>query len=58
MSTETNDLWPSDIAANSNLRTPVTILKEQAALLGQKTDNLVIATVSSGNTNNSCPSLE
>jgi hypothetical protein len=34
------DLWPSNIA-DSNLVTPVSILKEQAALLGDKTRQLV-----------------
>ena len=37
---DTNDLWPANIA-DSNLTTPVTILKEQAALLGEKTRQLV-----------------
>lgn len=37
---DTNDFWPADIA-DSNLVTPVTILKEQAALLGEKTRQLV-----------------
>lgn len=36
---DTDDLWPSNIA-DSNLTTPVTILKEQAALLGEKTKQL------------------
>jgi len=37
---DTNDFWPANIA-DSNLVTPVTILKEQAALLGEKTRQLV-----------------
>src|ERR1017187_291277 len=37
---DTNDLWPENIA-DPNLVTPVTILKEQAALLGEKTKQLV-----------------
>ena len=37
---DTNDFWPANIA-DSNLTTPVTILKEQAALLGEKTRQLV-----------------
>lgn len=36
------DLWPEDIyVSDSQLRAPVTILKEQASLLGKKTRNLV-----------------
>ncbi len=34
------DLWPGNIA-ESNLVSPVTILKEQAVLLGEKTKQLV-----------------
>jgi hypothetical protein len=34
------DLWPANVA-DSNLITPITILKEQAALLGEKTRQLV-----------------
>ncbi|MFI5117151.1 MAG: hypothetical protein ACHP8B_10690 [Terriglobales bacterium] len=37
---DTNDFWPANIA-DSNLITPITILKEQAALLGEKTRQLV-----------------
>ena len=36
----TEDLWPSDIAAEK-IQTPVSILRTQAARLGQKTSNLV-----------------
>ena len=39
------DLWP-EVMENTEVRAPVTILKEQAALLGNKTKNLVIAQVS------------
>ncbi len=35
-----DDLWPSNIA-DSKLTSPIIILKEQAALLGEKTKNLV-----------------
>ena len=48
---DTNDLWPENIA-DSNLVTPITILKEQAALLGEKTRQLVkgeVATQTTGN---------
>ena len=44
------DLWPANIA-ESNLVTPVTIIKEQASLLGEKTKQLVhgeVETTSSG----------
>jgi hypothetical protein len=46
-----DDLWPSNIA-DSDLITPVTILKEQAALLGDKTKQLVtgeVVTQATGN---------
>ncbi len=36
----TQDLW-GDLSLEENIRTPVTILREQAALLGQKTNNLL-----------------
>ena len=48
---DTNDLWPANIA-DSNLVTPITILKEQAALLGEKTRQLVkgeVVTQATGN---------
>jgi hypothetical protein len=38
------DLWPDNIG-EVKLRPPVTILREQAALLGQKTQNLVQAEI-------------
>lgn len=34
------DLWPADIG-EPNIRTPVSILREQASLLGEKTNNIV-----------------
>ena len=40
-----DDLWPSNIA-DAKLVTPVSILKEQAALLGEKTKQLVKGEVS------------
>ena len=47
MGTAVRDLWPATITATSDLVTPVALLKEQAALLGEKTQNLVVAEVSS-----------
>lgn len=44
METQVRDLWPSDIGV-ATLVTPVSILREQAALLGEKTGNLVQAEV-------------
>lgn len=38
------DLWPNDLRA-VQLRAPVAILREQAALLGEKTQNIVEARV-------------
>jgi len=38
------DLWPEDIRAVS-VKAPVTILREQAAFLGQRTKNIVTAEV-------------
>ncbi len=46
-----DDLWPANIA-DSKLTTPVTILKEQATLLGEKTRQLVkgeVVTQTTGN---------
>ena len=37
------DLWPEDIGPIPDLKSPVTILREQASLLGKKTNNLVEA---------------
>ncbi len=39
------NLWPQDLAANTT-RSPLTILKEQASLLGYQTRNIVTAGVS------------
>lgn len=44
MAGEVRDLWPQDIGGAS-LLTPVTILRQQATLLGQKTNQLVVAEV-------------
>lgn len=44
MSNSVNDLWPSDIGS-SKLIAPEVIIKEQAALLSSKTNNLVEAKV-------------
>lgn len=44
MAKSTLDLWPTDIKAD-NMVTPLSILKEQASLLGGKTQNLVEAEV-------------
>jgi len=38
------DLWPQDIG-EASLQTPVTILRQEAALLGEKTNQLVTAEV-------------
>lgn len=39
------DLWPEDFAVTPEAKTPATILREQAAFLGQKTNNVVEAKV-------------
>ncbi len=41
-----NDLWAEDIVTGT-VNTPVAILREQASLLGKKTQNLVLAEVAS-----------
>jgi len=46
-----DDLWPANIT-ESNLVTPVTILREQAALLGDKTKQLVTGEVQTATTGN------
>lgn len=38
------DLWPRDVE-HTDLKAPVTILREQASLLGKKTQNIVTAEV-------------
>lgn len=40
-----DDLWPEEIAAAEGPTPPLTILKQQASLLGRKTKNLVEAEV-------------
>ena len=42
---DANDFWPAEIV-ETTAKPPVAILKEQAAFLGQKTRNVVIASVS------------
>ena len=39
------DLWPHDIAVIEAIKSPVNILREQASLLGAKTQNLILAEV-------------
>ena len=39
------DLWPADIEKAEKLETPVSILKQQASLLGERTNQVVIAKV-------------
>ena len=39
------DLWPAGIGLDSEIKVPTSILKEQAALLAQKTRGLVVAEV-------------
>ncbi|MGC2111434.1 MAG: hypothetical protein WA655_18105 [Candidatus Korobacteraceae bacterium] len=46
-----DDLWPSNIA-DANLTTPVTILKQQGALLGDKTRQLITGEVVTQTTGN------
>lgn len=47
MSTSRRNLWPEDIAV-TDVVPPVAILKEQASLLGKRTQNLVEARVIQG----------
>jgi hypothetical protein len=47
MSISPRNLWPEDIAVTEAVA-PVTVLKEQASLLGQQTQNLVEARVRPG----------
>jgi len=44
----TDDLWPEDIAAGEGEVPPITILKQQASLLGRRTRNLIEAEVETG----------
>ncbi len=45
MQSRVDNLWPTDIEAHSGQLSPVAILKQQAALLGERTKNLVEAEV-------------
>jgi hypothetical protein len=40
-----DNLWPSDIARVDELRSPLTVLKEQASQLGKLTRNIIVAEV-------------
>ena len=46
------DLWPEDITEPSLIATPLSILKEQATFLGEKTKNLIEGEVRSGGDSN------
>lgn len=39
------DLWPSDLLSAPDDKSPTAVLQEQAELLGEKTQNTVLATV-------------
>jgi hypothetical protein len=41
MATAVEDLWPADIESAPDQLPPITILKQQAAMLGQRTRNLL-----------------
>ena len=47
-----NDLWPDEIAAAEGAVPPITILKQQASVLGLRTKNLIEAEVDTGTTDN------
>lgn len=53
MAASQRDLWPTNISVLPDLRTPVSILREQASLLGEKTSNLVEGEVRSQGDKNS-----
>lgn len=46
------DLWPANITDTTVIDSPLSILREQARLLGEKTKNLVKAEVSQGTAEN------
>jgi hypothetical protein len=45
MATAVEDLWPADIESPPDQLAPITILKQQAAMLGRRTKNLLEAVV-------------
>src|SRR5215471_2084947 len=45
MATAVEDLWPADIESPPDQLAPITILKQQAAMLGRRTRNLLEAVV-------------
>ena|SRR5437762_14332751 len=50
MGSEIQDLWPEDIGTDVNVISPVSILREQATFLGQRTKNLIEGKVVSSQT--------
>jgi hypothetical protein len=46
VSVETISLWPTDFGEQSDLLTPLAILRQQGAMLGEKTKNIVLGRVS------------
>jgi hypothetical protein len=48
MSTQVRDLWPDSISSVDDVTTPVAIIKQQAAFLGRRTNNLVEIAVRPG----------
>ena len=42
-----NDLWPQDLVQDATIRTPVAVLREQAAFLGEHTKKVITAEVTS-----------
>ena len=45
------DLWPEEITESSGSLSPLTLIKEQAKLLGEKTNSIVLAGVRQKNVN-------
>ena len=46
MSVETVSLWPTDFGERLDLLTPLLILRQQGAILGERTKNIVLGRVS------------
>lgn len=53
MSTQIEDLWPENINTKIKMIAPVTILRQQASLLGKKTKNIVEGQVETKTVNDS-----
>src|SRR6266542_4185147 len=48
MTVQSVNLWPPDFGERTDLLTPLTILRQQGTLLGERTQNIVVGRVTTG----------